>query len=549
MTADRESLTGDTTIPAGDSQAVLAGRPLSDEQSLLSLPGYELLRLLGQGGMGSVFLARQTSLNRLVAVKMLGAHIAGDEVLMRRLEREAVTLATLSHPNIVTCHDVLQHAGNTFIIMQYVPGGMGVGDVIRLHGRLPEELATRIVREAARGLAHAHDRGIVHRDVKPDNMLVFLDGDRPAGSAEALFEAPDARVMLMDFGIAKGAKGDAAADVTQPGSVFGSPAYMSPEQFRDTTAVDVRTDIYALGVAYYQLLTGDVPFAAGNAVECMRQKLNGPVPDPREQSIPVSDACYTVLCRMTEPDPDRRYSDYEELLAQLPRVASPDIARGQRIASSARRSRRLRGALAAGIALAVIAAVATRILPRPTSPSLSASLDAWDGDTSAWTVASPDDASSGEDALICLQDGGRLALREPQVPGRRITFHMRLPEPGAAEVTLLSGDDGVWVFRWTRTPDGSRFEAAAHGRTTQLSISDREPWEWLSIDIRVTADQAILYADDVLTAYEAWPEPLEGFRLALSAEGTPLPQFKGFRARDMAPDGPGGRPPLPAQPR
>src|SRR5215210_3560499 len=215
-----------------DLQAALAGE-------------YSLQRELGRGGMGIVYLARDVQLDRDVAIKILPTHLARDTTARDRFVREARTAAGLSHPHIVPIHRVGEASGFVFFVMSYVEGET-LGERLRTRGPLPPTEATRVLREVAWALAYAHGRGIVHRDVKPDNIML---------------EAGTGRALVTDFGIAHG--GRDPDPTTDPGKLMGTAHFMSPEQAA-SEPVDGRSDIYALGVVGYLAVSGRLPFESSN---------------------------------------------------------------------------------------------------------------------------------------------------------------------------------------------------------------------------------------------------------------------------------------------
>src|SRR3954462_14617611 len=215
-----------------DLQAALAGE-------------YSLERELGRGGMGIVYLARDVQHDRDVAIKVLPSHLARTAESRERFIREARTAAGLSHPHIVPIHRVGEAGGFVFFVMSYVEGET-LGERLRTRGPLPSADATRVLREVAWALAYAHGRGIVHRDVKPDNILL---------------EAGTGRALVTDFGIAYG--GAHAITATDPGKIMGTAHFMSPEQAANEP-IDGRSDLYALGVVGYLAATGGLPFEGPN---------------------------------------------------------------------------------------------------------------------------------------------------------------------------------------------------------------------------------------------------------------------------------------------
>src|SRR5436190_9834427 len=203
---------------------------------------YSLERELGRGGMGIVYLAREVQLDRLVAIKLLPSALASRAEVRERFLREARTAASLSHPHIVPIYRVSEAKGFVFFVMAYVSGET-LGDRLRSRGPLSAAVATRLLREVSWALSYAHGRGIVHRDIKPDNILI---------------EAETGRALVTDFGIARGAAETAISD---PGQVMGTAHFMSPEQ-ASSEAIDGRSDLYSLGVVAYLALSGKLPFDA-----------------------------------------------------------------------------------------------------------------------------------------------------------------------------------------------------------------------------------------------------------------------------------------------
>ena len=235
------------TVFTGDAAA--AQPPLPPEQLAPHFPQLEILECLGRGGMGVVYKARQKTLNRFVALKLLAPERVGDAKFAERFTREAQALAALNHPNIVTIHDFGQAGGFYFLIMEYVDG-LNLRQLLRTRKFTPEE-ALAIVPPLCDALQFAHDRGVVHRDIKPENLLLDRDG----------------RVKVADFGIAKmlhatnggGTTGTPGPPETLTQSTLGTPGYTAPEQKTDPQKVDSRADIYSLGVVFYELLTGELP--------------------------------------------------------------------------------------------------------------------------------------------------------------------------------------------------------------------------------------------------------------------------------------------------
>jgi serine/threonine-protein kinase len=256
---------------------------------------YSLDRELGRGGMGIVYLAREVALDRLVAIKLLPPALAADQRLRERFLREARTAAQLSHPHIVSIHAVESHDSLVFFVMEYV-AGESLGDRIRSRGALPIPEALRVMQEVSWAIAHAHARGVVHRDIKPDNILL---------------EAGSDRALVTDFGIA--AFGDTNTPV---GAAMGTMHFMSPEQALGA-APNVRGDVYALGVTAFAALAGRKPFEGANGMAVLAQQASSPAPAIRSLVPALSSAAAAVVDRALVREPEARWASVEAFAAAL----------------------------------------------------------------------------------------------------------------------------------------------------------------------------------------------------------------------------------------
>ena len=262
-----------------------------------TLGSYQITEELGRGGMAIVYRAYQPSLNRYVAIKVLPPQLSFDQQFVDRFQREARAAANLRHPNIVVIHDVGHHDGTYYIVMEYLEGRT-LKELVEQTGPLPPQRAARIVEQIAAALDYAHQRGFVHRDVKPANVFVG-EGDR---------------VTLTDFGIAKAAS--ETEHLTRTGTLMGTPEYMSPEQ-AEGGAVDHRTDLYALGVVLYQMLVGQVPFRGTTPHAVLHDVIYEAPPRPRQVYPNVSPALEPVVLKAIAKQPDDRYQRGAELVKDL----------------------------------------------------------------------------------------------------------------------------------------------------------------------------------------------------------------------------------------
>ncbi len=262
-------------------QAAVAGR-------------YSLVRELGRGGMGVVFLAQEVALDRLVAIKLLPPVLARDEAYRERFLREARTAAGLAHPHIVPIHAVEADGELVWFAMEYV-AGESLGERVRRSGPLPQAEALRVIQQVAWALAHAHARGVIHRDVKPDNVLLEETSDR---------------VLVTDFGIA----GRADADTSSPG--FGTPHYQSPEQATGAPP-DARADIYAVGVTAWVALTGRRPLEGASGAALLAAQAGSETPSLATALSPARGDVVELIDRATRRDPSERWATMEELAQSL----------------------------------------------------------------------------------------------------------------------------------------------------------------------------------------------------------------------------------------
>ena len=284
-----------------------------------SLGRYTLVERLGEGGMAVVYKAHDTRLDRDVAIKIIRsgafpADIMGE--VLKRFEREAKSLAKLSHPNIVKVHDYGEHEGSPYLVMEYMPGGT-LGKI--LGKPIPWQTALRLLLPVARGVEYAHRHGIVHRDIKPANILITENGDP----------------MLSDFGIAKLFEADQTTHLTGTGMAVGTPEYMAPEQWDGKPSL--QSDLYSLGIVLYELVTGRKPYIANTPMSLLIKQATEPLPSPHQFVEDLPEALEALLVKSLARDPRDRFADMqtlidamEALLASAPTVRSsqpdPDAA-------------------------------------------------------------------------------------------------------------------------------------------------------------------------------------------------------------------------------
>ena len=259
---------------------------------------YEIIEEIGRGGMAIVYKGLHPFLERYVAIKVLPEYFVQDKEFVDRFTREAKTMMELYHPNIVRIYDAGIYENKYFIVMDYIEGKT-LKDLIRERGKLPIDYSINIILQISAALSYAHKKGIIHRDIKPSNILIENETDR---------------AYITDFGIAKAVSG---TRLTQTGVSLGTPEYMSPEQFSETGEVDERTDIYSLGVVFYEMLTGDIPFKGDTPLGVAFKHVNLPPPKPRIKNPKISPYLEKIVMKMLAKNINNRYKDMEELIEDI----------------------------------------------------------------------------------------------------------------------------------------------------------------------------------------------------------------------------------------
>ena len=257
---------------------------------------YQIIRTIGEGGMANVYLAYDTILDRNVAVKILRGDLANDEKFVRRFQREAIAASSLTHPNIVEMYDVGEDDGKYFIVMEYVEG-VTLKSLIKRRGSLTLTEVIDIMLQLTSGIACAHESFIIHRDIKPQNVLILDDG----------------RVKITDFGIAMALNSN---ELTQTNSVMGSVHYLPPEQANGTGST-IKSDIYSLGILMFELLTGKLPFKGENAVEIAIKHMKEPIPSVKEFNPEIPQSVENIILKASAKNPKNRYDNVIEMYNDL----------------------------------------------------------------------------------------------------------------------------------------------------------------------------------------------------------------------------------------
>ena len=259
---------------------------------------YELFDKIAEGGMGTVYKARDASTGQTVAIKMVPPQVAKNPVLMKRFEQEYIVAKALDHPNIVRAIDYSNEGSTPFLVMEFIDG-VSLGQRIERDGKIAEPEAIRIIGQVAQALYKAHKQGLIHRDVKPDNILLTADGT----------------VKITDLGLVKELETD--MNLTRTGRGLGTPNFMAPEQFRNAKNADARCDIYSLGATLYHMLTGELPFKSSGPLEAWMKKINNELVPARDLVPEISERVDWALRRSMSVDKDERPANCREFVEDL----------------------------------------------------------------------------------------------------------------------------------------------------------------------------------------------------------------------------------------
>ena len=262
----------------------------------VKIENYKITGIIGRGGMGAIYYGEDLTLKRPVDIKMMRPEFLGDQQVVERFRAEAITTASFNHPNIATVYGLIQQQNSLLLIMEFVKGWT-LSQLLHAHKAIPPEKAIYILNTALTAIGYAHKQGVIHRDLKPNNLMLNDNG----------------LIKVMDFGVARVLS---APKHTQTGQLIGTPKYMPPEQIRGEEP-DARTDIYAMGIVLYQLLTGRVPFSGDSDYQLMKSQIEDPPPPPKNYSDNISDQLQAIILRALSKSSNDRYADAEHFAKAL----------------------------------------------------------------------------------------------------------------------------------------------------------------------------------------------------------------------------------------
>jgi tRNA A-37 threonylcarbamoyl transferase component Bud32 len=454
---------------------------------------YRVVRLVGQGGMGAVYEAEHLVMQRAVALKVIRSAYTAQAGAVERFRREARVAARLSHPNIVAAFDA-EHVGDMhFLVMEYVEGTT-LARLVKERGPLPVREACEYVRQAALGLQHAHERGLVHRDVKPGNLML----------------TPDGTVKVVDFGLAALAPEGGAGGLTETDALMGTPDYMAPEQAEDARTADIRADVYSLGCTLYYLLTGRIPYPAPTLVQKILAHREQALPSLRQTRPEVPRELAGVMARMLAKKPADRYQTPAEVAAALTPFAQPPAAQPPR-----QRRRVLVAVALAALFVGMVAAGAVVYRIQTDQGELVITTES-------------------DDVKVVVTQGGKLVDVIDTKTDKQITLALR---------------SGVYELELKGAPEGLKLNidkaTLTRGKQTLAKIErvEKQPPEPVGEVRRFEGHKgcvwAVAWSGDARRAYSAGEDNL--IRVWDTATGAEVGQFEGHQSRvlclALSPDG------------
>ncbi len=402
---------------------------------------YEILEMLGRGGMGAVFKARDRELDRLVAIKVIRPELADDPEILHRFKQELILARQVTHRNVIRIFDLGQSDGTKFITMEYVEG-TDLKRILAQRGKLPPEEAAAVIQQICQALDAAHTEGVIHRDLKPQNIMVDGNG----------------KIVVMDFGIARSLDTSGA---TQTGAILGTPDYMSPEQAR-AEKIDPRSDLFALGIIFYELLTGKFPYKADTAMGTLLKRIQERATPPMELDDSIPRALSDIVVKCLAADREQRYQSAREVLhdVEARSVARPAEAPAKQPGPAARQGRRKWLAISLGFFVLAIAAffiVRSSLAPAPVADAKPVTILIEDFEN---TTADPVFDGTLESALTLAMEGAPFITSYRRGDARKVAAQLN---PGATRLDdplakLVARREGInVVISGSIAPQGAGF--------------------------------------------------------------------------------------------
>ncbi len=480
-----------------EKSCIYPGKPLDAEARQIKLPGCELVSVLGMGGMGCVYLGRQTHLNRLVAVKALKVNAAYDPELKAGLRNEAVTLGAINHPNIVSCYDVIYSKGRIFLMMEYVPGFMSVGSLVKKFGPMPEDIVLHIMLEALHALSYVNGKGFIHRDIKPDNILVYNEKNFSARSPRELFSDSDTRIKICDFGLAVKSLRDAVADSKRT-LVQGSPNYMAPEQIVAPDNIDFKADMYALAGTAVFMLTGKPPFHFDDVKEMFAFKLENDIPNLSVNKVKINAIFAKIIAKMGSANPDDRYDSYAELKHELEKI-QPSIEKNSGF-------RKMRFWQAMSIVMAVLLLGGSYFFGkdyvvenffREKFVSLTSTMGYWQGERTGWYVWQMPSAKGKVPVLMGDDMLGEIKLVQLLESGHTLSVDTRRKRAGVVHFKVDNGKGGFLDLAWHCDSKGESnfFAVGNNGKNMTGGIPPLDLYGWYHIQFKLYRKNLIVFVN------------------------------------------------------
>lgn len=500
-----------TSAVAMYSNVAIQKAPAKDP-SEIRLNNCKLLSIIATGGMSTVYLGKQISLNRLVAVKAIQLSDTERENIHRGLSQEAMTMAEMNHPNIVNCYDV-QYVDNTlYIIMEFIPARTSVKDLVNRFGPLPEHLAVRILIDVVNGLIYIHQKGYIHRDIKPANLMIYREAGNEEITLANLFQTAESRVKICDFGIASANKNSSEREKMVQNTpeanlgVLGSPNYMAPEQLYSPGKTDFRSDIYALAGTAFFIVTGKPPFNASDNTQLLEYKVQNDIASPIKSGAKISFRLSAIIEKMGRLDQEKRYQDYYALLKDLIKVRD---SLPEQIQSdySARKSLFWKSVSISTIILLFVlsAYFANNYMHdkniKSSNLSLTNSLGYWDGDRSEWRLERSTSEKKSAMMITAPDTTHPLVLKQVIVPGQYIEFAIRNPGKGTVVFNIKDKDKFNANILWTRpSSDKDIFTFLCNNNSYPIPENPTKYNVWLHVKFQLLKNGLAIYLEDEMVA-------------------------------------------------